>query len=612
MAVPFADRLVHLCGALALGAVAAYGGPLAGQTAEATRPVVSKSVSVGSDAAALSLEFESGERLEISLDGGRVEIDGDPVAEYARSGPAWDAWRDLLGFAVALDDGPLARALTEWSPPEQLSGEELEVARLLDRTLDEALAAPPQVADAPDTPTPGEVASAPSSPGAGEGGGLTALLGRRDRIPGLVEALDGLDIDELSLTVGEDRAIGPQSDLDATVVVVDGDLEIEGAVRRDVVVVGGDVRLGAGARIEGELRLADGELIRQGGEVEGGVRVIAVPDAPTVDVEELADRIRDEVRSEMRAAGREERNRSRRSNPLGGVFSAIGGIISTLFSILVLGVVGALVTHFAGPNLDAVAETVRRTPGRALVVGTAGSFLLLPVWLIGILVLAVSIIGIPALILWVPLFPVVALLAAGLGYLAAARNVGAWLTRQDYPYTGWVRITNPVTLIMGGALVLSFGYIAAHLVSVLPFTGALEVLLSVTATLLTAVAGLIGFGAVLLTRAGRRPEFHDEDLFGRGGWGAADGWDAPASPENDQGDPWTGAPGGGAATDVETDRVAHHEPESAPDQDAPGEPASGDRAPARPPAADAPENDDDDDDEETDDEETDDENVAGK
>jgi hypothetical protein len=543
MRVPFADRpILRILGLVLLAALGLAGGAAAQSASDASPTVVSKSVSVGADAAVLALEFEGGRTFEIGLRNGRVEVDGERVGDYSPAGPAWEAWRGLLGFAVALDNGPLARTLVEWSPPEELRGEDLEVARLLDRRLDEALAvSSPPTGDTPDVPaTPSPPAGTAVGGATEEARALTALLDRRDRLPGLAEALEGLEFDDLSLTVGEDRVVGRDVQLDGTLVVVDGRLELDGEVRGDVAVVGGDVRLGPDARIAGDLRLSDGELDRRGGTIEGSVRIIDAAPEGSVDLDELRDEIREEIRSEIRAATRRDRG-GVDLGPLGKVFSAIGGILANLVSILVLGVVAALVTHFAGPNLDAVAETARRTPGRALAVGTAGSFLLLPVWVIGVLVLAVSIIGIPALILWIPLFPAAAVVAGGLGYLAVARNVGVWLTRQDYPYTGWVRITNPVTLVMGGALVLSLGFIAANLLEVLPFTGALGVLFAVSSTLLTAVAVLIGFGAVLLTRAGRRPEFRVDDLFGGpGAWAHGD----PADPATD---PWTGVAGDAAA-----------------------------------------------------------------
>ena len=108
------------------------------------------------------------------------------------------------------------------------------------------------------------------------------------------------------------------------------------------------------------------------------------------------------------------------------------------------------VVAFAPRNLDTVAETARRSPGRAAMVGLAGTFLLIPVWVLGMVALAVSIVGIPVMIAWLPLFPLAAVAAAMLGYLAVARNVGEWLADSGYRYTDWIRKSNPVYTVFGG------------------------------------------------------------------------------------------------------------------------------------------------------------------
>jgi hypothetical protein len=490
--------------------LAAFG--LLGSTAlvaQSPREIVSKSVSVGRDVAALELEFGSGEPLEISLSEGVVTI-GDAVVGRYEAGDALDgAWRSLLGFAVALDDGPLARTLIEWAPPEELSGDGLEVGERIDDALESALEAQEDVVTA--------VVAAPtrSSSVDVELRSLVSLLDRTEVLSGLAEALEDLDFDDVRLSVGEDLIIETGEDVDATVLVVDADLEVAGRVRGDVVVVDGDLRLAPGSRVDGDVRHAHGTVVDQGGRVDGEVIRVEVDDREME--RRIRDEIRAELRNELRQVTRESRGRDRGESFIGRVFGGIGGTLGNLFSVIVVAIIGAIVIHFAGTNLDAVAETARRTPGRALVVGTAGAFLILPAFVLGIVALAISIIGIPALILWIPLFPVAVVLSVGLGYLAVFRNVGIWVTRQRFPYMSWVRITNPVTLVAGGALALTAPYIAAELVSVFPWTGALEVLLRVTGVLLSMITALLGFGAVLLTRGGRRPEFHDDDLFG--GWG---------------------------------------------------------------------------------------------
>lgn len=501
-----ADSLRGLLGLTA--GLAILGSALPG-AAQTSREIVSKSVSVGSDAATLALGFDQGAELVIELEDGQVSIDGARVGSFEVDGPLDTAWRNLLSFAVALDERPLATALVDWTPPEELSGEAAETALRIDEALEGAFGESATAMAAPNaqasTPVDASVTLRT----------LVGLLDRSEALAGLAEALEDVDLDDLRLSVGDDLFIGRDEVVDASLLVLDGDLEVSGHVRGDVVVVDGDLRLVEGGRVDGDVRIAEGAFLDRGGRLEGDLIEIEADD---VEMERrIRDELRSEIRSEIRAAARGDQGR-RGESVFGRVFGGIGGAVSHFFSVIVVGLIGAAVVHFAGPNLDAVAETARRTPTRALMVGTAGAFLILPAFVLGIVALAISIVGIPALILWIPLFPVAVVLGVGLGFLAVFRNVGIWVARQDAPYLGWVRLTNPVTLIAGGALALAAPSIAAELVSVFPWTGALEMVLRASAIVLTAVVGLLGFGSVLLTRAGRKPEFFDDDLFG--GWGA--------------------------------------------------------------------------------------------
>jgi hypothetical protein len=490
-------------GALVLALALSAAAPRAA-VAQDVRDVLSKEVSVGRDGAVLRLEIADGGSLEVALAAGRVVIDQAEVGRYEEGGALEVAWRTLLGTAVALENGPLADALVAWTPPEGLDAEAARVAEAIERMLDEALSAP---AAAP-VPAP---APAPASPAASADlRALTTLLGRTERLTGLAQALEDLDLDELRLVVDDDLVIGPGEEIEATVVVVDGDLELEGVIRGDVVVVGGDAILREGGRIEGELRYADGRVLDRGGEVARGI--VEIEPTEALLEREIRDRIREEVRTATRVESRPSRGRSSWA-PLRQVGEGIAGALGNLFTIVVLGIGGGVVLYFAGPNLDAVAETARRTPGRAAMVGTAGAFLVLPAFILGIIALAISIIGLPALILWVPLFPVAVIAAGALGYIAVARNLGSWLARQEHPFLDWVRVTNPYSLIFGGLLVLIVPFIAGNLISIVPFLGALEAVLVVAGVMATVFAILVGFGAVLLTRGGRRPEFWGEDMF---------------------------------------------------------------------------------------------------
>jgi hypothetical protein len=201
------------------------------------------------------------------------------------------------------------------------------------------------------------------------------------------------------------------------------------------------------------------------------------------------------------------------TNPFSRAAEGVAGVFQNLVAILMIGLLGMGELAFSSENLDAVEETAKKSPGRSAMVGVAGTFLLLPVWILGAVALTVTIVGIPVMIAWLPLFPVAALMAGVLGYLAVARNTGEWLAESEYRYTDWIRKSNPVYTMAGGLVGLMAFFIAANVLSILPFFGFFRGLLAFAGVVLTILAVMIGFGAVLLTKGGRqRPYYPNDDL----------------------------------------------------------------------------------------------------
>ena len=484
------------------------------------REVVSKRVDVGGSEAALTLEFTEGEPLEVALREGRFWVGDEELGPSSAELEA--AWSFLLGQAQVLEDGPLVRALVDWSPQAELEEDSRETASRIDRALEEGLSIST-------TPAPPE-SRLPNL--ARERSVVASLLGRRERLIELAEALEDVRLADVQLHVAEEVTVAEGIEVDGTIVVVDGNLEVAGVVDGDVVVVGGSVRLLEGGSITGDVRLADSRLYRDDGEVLGDVTEVDVDGSAA-----LAGELRDEIRREIESAYREERRESSGFlAPFRHVGRGVAGVISTMVTALVLGLLGGVVLHFGGSQLEIVAETARRSPARAAAVGLAGTFLAVPVWLLGAVALAVTIIGIPVMLFWLPLFPIAVMLAAGLGYYAVAHNVGSWIARRHFPSFGWVRISNPYTLVAGGVLGLMTAFLVANALEIggpwLDFLQGLSLTLGVLATV---VAVLVGFGSVLITRAGRRPEYYP------GGSVFDDPWDdALASTEGPRKEPHGG------------------------------------------------------------------------
>ncbi|MEJ2203269.1 MAG: hypothetical protein P8170_04095 [Gemmatimonadota bacterium] len=467
------------------------------------RVVVSKEVAVGSSSeASLRLEFSSGAPLEIAFDDGTVTIDGDAVGSFDRGGAAYAAWRNLLSEAIALENGPLSEMLVAWSPPEGLEGSARDVLETIDEALERSLRPAVEV-DAPSVSV--------SVGSGGESRLLQALLGQVGRLSVLEEALADAG-GAVQLHIQEDVEVQEGETVHGTLVVIQADARIRGTVDGDVVVVDGSLQLLPGSRVLGEVRLADADVVRNEGAVDGTVVDMTQGER---DLEaEIRARLRDELRSELRDEIRQTEHRSSGGgfNPFRRIFGAVGGIVENLVKILILGLIGMGIIAFAPDNLDIVAETARRAPGRAAAVGVAGAFLLVPVWILGAVALAVSIVGIPVMIAWLPLFPLAAIVAGLLGYLAVARNVGEWLADSGYRYTEWIRKSNSVYTVFGGLIGLMSFFIVGHALSVVPLVGFVKGLLAFAGTLASLAALAVGFGAVLLTRGGRRREYFPESF----------------------------------------------------------------------------------------------------
>ena len=195
-------------------------------------------------------------------------------------------------------------------------------------------------------------------------------------------------------------------------------------------------------------------------------------------------------------------------SPFRAVGQGIAEIMGDLISFLIISLIALSVVYFAKDNLEVVADTARRNPMRAGLVGMAGAFLVLPTWLLGCVALVVSVVGIIALPFWLILFPVAVALGAGLGYLAVARNIGEWVAAREINGLEWLRPTNTFyAVVTGVGTILTFS-VAANVLDVVPFFGFLGGLVATLGSMIAIAALLVGFGAVLLTRGGRQAEFY--------------------------------------------------------------------------------------------------------
>ena len=218
--------------------------------------------------------------------------------------------------------------------------------------------------------------------------------------------------------------------------------------------------------------------------------------------EELRDELRNEIRVEFQDRGW--------SDSWGGSWwrhftRGFGGVLSTLMTYAILVGLGFLAVFFGRTYLEAIADTARHQTLRSGLVGLAGSFLVMPAYILGLLALAISIVGIPLILVFAPLFPVAVVLAALGGYLAVAHGAGEALAERRFTGPDWFTRANSYYYVITGVGLLLVLFLASHIVTMAgPWLGFLEGLLKFMAIMLTWAAFTVGFGAFLISRGGTR------------------------------------------------------------------------------------------------------------
>ena len=227
----------------------------------------------------------------------------------------------------------------------------------------------------------------------------------------------------------------------------------------------------------------------------------------------LSDRVQ-ELESEKERLEREVRElRERReardrefhwTDPIEYVWEQFIDILQILAMFIFIAALGLFVVLIAGRYTKTVSDGVRAAPVRSWAVGFAATFLAIPVYVLGLLALAISIIGIPAILVWAPLFPLAFAIACVYGYLTVAHAVGEALVGWKLRKPTWFELNDSFYYMTVGIGVLLVPLIAAVVLNSLRLPVVPE-LLGILQAFITWVAFSIGLGAVLLTRAGTRP-----------------------------------------------------------------------------------------------------------
>jgi len=284
--------------------------------------------------------------------------------------------------------------------------------------------------------------------------------------------------------VGGDVEVGEDEAVTDDVVVVLGSARVDGLVEGSVVAVGGSIVLGPKARVQGDVTAVGGGIERSSGAVIEGES--------------------HEVRFSGPHLGPLFRARPWKAwHWSGGPFEGVSGgsvdLLSTLVRIGLVALFAALIAAVAPGAVRRVADRAAAEPWRAGLVGLAAELLFVPLLVLTVAILAISIIGIPLLLL-VP-FGLIAVAGAFLmGLAGTGCALGTWVGRRS----GGGAPGLLASLVIGLAVVWALTVVARFAgLAGMPVRVIVSVVL-LAGFLVEYVAWTVGIGAVVLTRFGRR------------------------------------------------------------------------------------------------------------
>jgi hypothetical protein len=277
-----------------------------------------------------------------------------------------------------------------------------------------------------------------------------------------------------------DITVEQDEQVNGAVVAVGGSITVDGRGRDNVVAVGGSVKLGPHAEVRGDVTTVGGTIERDPGAIvsgrlnEVGVSTPGVRIHPNWDV------------------------RWARWPSFNGPGWSVVRLFGTLLRMAVFALFAALVVLVAPRAVQRVEHAVTSQPWKAALVGLLAQLFFVPVVILVIVVLAISIVGIPLLIL-VPFGVLAFFLAFLLGFTGAACGLARLVWRREpVPQGGMLTV-----LAVGLGVIWSFTLLGR----IVGLGGgplmAAAVALILVGILIEYAAWTIGLGGALLTRFGR-------------------------------------------------------------------------------------------------------------
>jgi hypothetical protein len=270
-----------------------------------------------------------------------------------------------------------------------------------------------------------------------------------------------------------DAVVNEGEEVTGQVVAVLGSVRINGEVGDQVVAVLGSVDLGPHAVVHGDVVTVGGQLRRaSGSQINGAVTEVSLGDvgarinAPWLDG----------------------------WGPVyvSGGLRPIARLIGTTFRFVLLALVGCLALVVARGGVEGSAQRVTDDPVKTTLVGLVAWMLFVPMFVLTAIVLAISLIGIPLLLL-LPFAVVVLLVMSVVGFSGTAYAVGQWARRRF-----GIATTSGFADICLGILIILLPLLLGRVVALGGWTlSPVVFLLVATGLAVEFLAWASGFGAVL-------------------------------------------------------------------------------------------------------------------
>ncbi len=275
-----------------------------------------------------------------------------------------------------------------------------------------------------------------------------------------------------------DYSLGSAESRTGHLLVVDGNADVYGTLRGNLVTVKGDVVVHPGGVVTGDILALGGDVRDQGGEIGGEVRTL-----------------RSAILSPAAGAQSEQLSHSQR------VLHRLAGILGVF---LTLSVLGFGLVMFGRQNLEVVSDTVSHSFGRAFVTGLLGQILLLPTFGMLVVGLILSVAGILLLPFAIAVFAMLVVVGVVGGYLAVAHAMGETYTRRRMALGVIIGSPNSYRYLLVGLVALASLWAAWALFGWVPVAGSI---VWGAAFFISWLLGTAGFGAALLSRAGIKENF---------------------------------------------------------------------------------------------------------